>query len=196
MRIHGQPFRTIWPVDASGDIAVIDQTLLPFAFEVRTLRCVDEAAAAIRDMVVRGAPLIGVTAAYGVALAVRKNSSDASLAAAAAALVATRPTAINLRWAVARMQRVLGPLPQGERAARAYAEADAIAEEDIACCAAIGQHGLGLLRGLASGPGMASRWERADPLQRGLARLRRLGHGTRAGVRRARSWPARARLRR
>jgi methylthioribose-1-phosphate isomerase len=151
MRIHGQPFRTIWQADASGDIAVIDQTLLPFAFEVQSLRCVEEAAVAIRDMVVRGAPLIGVTAAYGVALAVRENSSDASIAAAAAALVATRPTAINLRWAVARMQRVLVPLPQGERAARAYAEANAIADEDIACCAAIGQHGLGLLRDLASG---------------------------------------------
>ncbi len=151
MRVNGQSFRTIWPADASGDVAVIDQTLLPFAFEVRTLRRVEDAASAIRDMVVRGAPLIGVTAAYGVALALRDNASDASLAAAIESLVATRPTAINLRWATQRMRRILAPLAPGERAARAYAEAAAIAEEDVACCAAIGQHGLGVLRELALG---------------------------------------------
>jgi methylthioribose-1-phosphate isomerase len=151
MLINGQAFRTIWQVDAGGDVAVIDQTLLPFALEVRTLRRVDEAAAAIRDMVVRGAPLIGVTAAYGVALALREKPGDASLAAAVETLVATRPTAVNLRWAVERMRRVLAPLAPGERAARAYAEATAIAEEDVACCAAIGRHGLDLLRSLAAG---------------------------------------------
>jgi methylthioribose-1-phosphate isomerase len=151
MRINGQSFRTIWQADASGDVAVIDQTLLPFAFEVRTLRSVEEAASAIRDMVVRGAPLIGVTAAYGVALALRENGSDASLDAAIESLVATRPTAVNLRWAADRMRRILAPLAPGERAARAYAEAAAIAEEDVASCAAIGRHGLGLLRELAVG---------------------------------------------
>jgi len=151
MRVHGQSFRTIWQADAGGDIAVIDQALLPFAFEVRTLRGVGDAATAIRDMVVRGAPLIGVTAAYGVALALRENSSDASLAAAIETLVATRPTAVNLRWAAERMRRTVAPLPPVERAARAYAEAAAIAEEDVASCAAIGRHGLGLLGALALG---------------------------------------------
>jgi methylthioribose-1-phosphate isomerase len=151
MRIHGQSYRTIWQADAGGDIAVIDQAVLPFAFEVRTLRCMDDAAAAIRDMVVRGAPLIGVTAAYGVALALRANASDASLAAAIESLVATRPTAVNLRWAAERMRRLLAPLAPGERAARAYVEAAAIAEEDVASCAAIGRHGLGLLGELALG---------------------------------------------
>ena len=107
--------------------------------------------AAIRDMVVRGAPLIGVTAAYGVALALRENSSDASLAAAIETLVATRPTAVNLRWAAERMRRTVAPLPPVERAARAYAEAAAIAEEDVASCAAIGRHGLALLGELALG---------------------------------------------
>jgi methylthioribose-1-phosphate isomerase len=151
MQINGQAFRTIWQADAGGDVAVIDQTLLPFALEVRTLRRVDEAAAAIRDMVVRGAPLIGVTAAYGVALALREHPGDASLAAAVETLVVTRPTAVNLRWAVERMRRTLAPLVPGERVARAYAEAAAIAEEDVASCAAIGRHGLALLRGLATG---------------------------------------------
>ena len=151
MRVHGQSFRTIWQADAGGDIAVIDQALLPFAFEVRTLRGVGDAATAIRDMVVRGAPLIGVTAAYGVALALRENPSDASLEAAIETLVATRPTAVNLRWAAERMRRTVAPLPPVERAARAYAEASAIAEEDVASCAAIGRHGLGLLGALAPG---------------------------------------------
>ncbi len=151
MRVNGQSFRTIWQADAGGDIAVIDQTLLPFAFEVRTLRGVDDAASAIRDMVVRGAPLIGVTAAYGVALALRENSSDASLVAAIETLVATRPTAVNLRWAAERMRRTVAPLPPVERAAHAYAEAAAIAEEDVASCAAIGRHGLALLAELALG---------------------------------------------
>ena len=151
MRVNGQSYRTIWQAGASGHVAVIDQTLLPFAFEVRTLRRVGEAVTAIRDMVVRGAPLIGVTAAYGVALAMRENASDASLAAAIESLITTRPTAVNLRWAAERMRHVLAPLAPHERASRAYAEADVIAEEDVASCAAIGRHGLGLLRELAVG---------------------------------------------
>jgi methylthioribose-1-phosphate isomerase len=153
MQVNGQAFRTIWQTDAGGDVAVIDQTLLPFAFEVRTLRRVEDAATAIRDMVVRGAPLIGVTAAYGVALALREHPGDASLAAAIAQLVATRPTAVNLRWAVERVRRAVASLPPSERSARAYAEAAAIAEQDVASCAAIGRHGLGLLRELADGRG-------------------------------------------
>ncbi len=149
MLVEGRPYRTIWLADASGDIAVIDQTRLPFEFVIRTLRSVADAEAAIRDMVVRGAPLIGVTAAYGVALAMRENPDDSNIAAAVASLVATRPTAVNLRWAAQRMQQVLVPLPPYERVARAYTEAAAIAEEDVAACAAIGQHGLALLRDIA-----------------------------------------------
>jgi methylthioribose-1-phosphate isomerase len=153
MRVNGQAFRTIWQTDAGGDVTVVDQTLLPFAFEVRTLHHVEDAATAIRDMVVRGAPLIGVTAAYGVALAMREHPGDDSLAAAIEKLVATRPTAVNLRWAAERMRRAVAMLPPAERAARAYAEAAAIAEEDVASCAAIGRHGLSLLRDLARGRG-------------------------------------------
>jgi methylthioribose-1-phosphate isomerase len=156
--IHGRHYRTIWPADAGGDVAVIDQTRLPFEFDVRTLRSAAEAAAAIREMTVRGAPLIGVTAAYGIALAMRENADDANLQAAAAMLAATRPTAVNLRWAIARMQQVLAALPREERAARAYAEAAAIAAEDVAACAAIGQHGLAVLRAIAA------RSERGRPL--------------------------------
>jgi methylthioribose-1-phosphate isomerase len=150
MLVDGRPYRTIWLADAGGDIAVIDQTRLPFEFVIRTLRSVADAEAAIRDMVVRGAPLIGVTAAYGVALALRARPDDSNLAAAVAGLIATRPTAVNLRWATHRMQQVLVPLPPRERVARAYAEAAAIAEEDVAACAAIGQHGLALLRDIAA----------------------------------------------
>jgi methylthioribose-1-phosphate isomerase len=157
MLVNGTAYRTIWPADAGGDVAVIDQTRLPFAFEVLTLRTVADAATAIRDMVVRGAPLIGVTAAYGVALAMREDAGDISLEAAVAQLVATRPTAVNLRWAALRMQQALAGVPASERVARAYAEAAAIAEEDVAACAAIGQHGLGVLRALTSrlAPGRA-----------------------------------------
>jgi methylthioribose-1-phosphate isomerase len=148
--IHGRHYRTIWPADADGDIAVIDQTRLPFEFEVRTLRGAVDAAAAIRDMTVRGAPLIGVTAAYGIALAMREDAGDANLDAAVTLLVATRPTAVNLHWAAARMQRALLDVPRDQRTARAYAEAAAIAEEDVAACAAIGQHGLEVLRSIAA----------------------------------------------
>jgi methylthioribose-1-phosphate isomerase len=146
MRIHGQAFRTIWYDAAVAAVAVIDQTRLPFEFVVRQLRSADDAAGAIRDMVVRGAPLIGVTAAYGVALALREDPGDAKLTAVAAQLLATRPTAVNLRWALERMQRVLQPLPAAHRAARAFEEAAALAEEDVASCESIGRHGLELLR--------------------------------------------------
>ncbi len=149
MRIHGRPWRTIAVVDATGDVAVIDQTRLPFEFELVTLKTVDDAAAAIRDMVVRGAPLIGVTAAYGVALALRAAPDDASLHAAIGMLGATRPTAVNLRWALQRMDAVLRPLPPGRRVERAYAEAAAMADADVEACRRIGRHGLDLLRAIA-----------------------------------------------
>ena len=142
MRIHGEPCRTIFCADAAGTVAVIDQTRLPFEFQLCHLHSASDAAVAIRDMVVRGAPLIGVTAAYGVALAMRASPDDANLARAIEELAATRPTAVNLRWALDRMARVLGETPPAGRAERAYQEAAAIADEDVAACEAIGRHGL------------------------------------------------------
>jgi methylthioribose-1-phosphate isomerase len=112
------------------------------------LRSAADAAEAIADMRVRGAPLIGATAAYGVALALRADSSDASLAAACSLLAATRPTGMNLLWALQRMQRRLRPLPPRQRVAAAYAEAAAICEEDVAINRRIGDHGLDLIREL------------------------------------------------
>jgi len=154
MNIDGKPWRTIWlepGANAGLDaIAVIDQTLLPHRFSTRTLVSCDEAAEAIRTMVVRGAPLIGVTGAYGLMLALQADPSDGALAAAFEQLNATRPTAINLRWALERVRGRVQPLPPEQRAAAAQAEAAEIAEEDVAMCEAIGEHGLGLLQDLAA----------------------------------------------
>jgi len=146
MRIKGRPYRTIWLGDDGWSVHVIDQTRLPFAFETRTLRTLNEAAEAIATMVVRGAPLIGVTAAYGLCLSLRADPSDAGLDHATARLAATRPTAVNLRWALDRMGAVVRRRPPAERAAAAYAAAAQMAEEDVACCRAIGVHGAALIR--------------------------------------------------
>ena len=150
MKVHGRAYRTIFPVEDSGDVSVIDQARLPFEFGFVTLRSLDEAAAAIRDMTVRGAPLIGATAAYGVALAMRADPGDAGLVRATTTLVATRPTAVNLRWALERMRGVLQPLPPAARPGRAYAEAASIADEDVDCCRRIGRHGLEVLSSIAA----------------------------------------------
>jgi len=154
MRIDGQDFRTIW-LSADGDgVEVIDQTRLPHRFEIVSLKTAEQAAAAIRDMTVRGAPLIGVTAAFGVALAMAADASDGSLERAGTLLAAARPTAVNLRWAVERMRARLAGLPSGERAAAARAEALRMADEDVAICEAIGELGAGLIR-KAARPGKA-----------------------------------------
>jgi len=154
MNIDGKSWRTIWlePDGQPGQhaIGVIDQTQLPHRFATRTLATCDEAAEAIRTMVVRGAPLIGVTGAYGLMLALQADPGDGPLAAAFEQLNATRPTAINLRWALERVRARVQPLPPGQRAEAAKAEAEAIAEEDVAMCEAIGEHGLGLLQCLAA----------------------------------------------
>jgi methylthioribose-1-phosphate isomerase len=154
MNIDGKPWRTIWlePDGCPGGdaVGVIDQTLLPHQFTTRSLRSCEEAAEAIRTMVVRGAPLIGVTGAYGLMLALQVDPSDAALAAAFEQLNATRPTAINLRWALERVRARVEPLPPAERAEAAKAEAAAIAEEDVAMCEAIGEHGLAILQQLAT----------------------------------------------
>jgi methylthioribose-1-phosphate isomerase len=149
MRVHDRDYRTIFLGDDGWTVVVIDQTRLPFAFELRELRSAEQAAAAIRDMVVRGAPLIGVTAAYGVALAMRSDPRDAGLRQVVDLLAATRPTAVNLRWALARLESALAAVAPELRAARAYAEAVRIAEDDVAACAAIGRHGRAILEQLA-----------------------------------------------
>jgi methylthioribose-1-phosphate isomerase len=146
MKIQGRAYRTIRPMADGRAVEVIDQTKLPHRFETLRLSSVEEAAHAIRAMIVRGAPLIGVTAAYGLALGMRDDASDASLDAAHDTLLETRPTAVNLRWALARMQGALRNQPHGARAAIAWREAAAIADEDVAVCRAIGEHGLKILR--------------------------------------------------
>ncbi len=137
--------RTIWLEPDGSSIGIIDQTLLPFELKKRRLGNLDEAAHAIRAMLVRGAPLIGATAAYGMALAMREDASDVSLDRAAKTLLATRPTAVNLRWAVEDLRALLKPLPQSGRAAAAYARAGQICEEDVAINRAIAAAGLPLI---------------------------------------------------
>jgi methylthioribose-1-phosphate isomerase len=149
VKIHGRHYRTIWPV-GNDRVDVIDQTKLPHALETVSLRSPDDAAKAIRSMVVRGAPLIGATAAYGIALAMREDASDENLSLTHDALLVTRPTAVNLRWALSRMRDALRNRPRAERAARAWAEAAAICDEDVEVCRSIGEHGLALLRECAA----------------------------------------------
>ena len=109
MNVDGKPFRTIWLADDGETVEIIDQTRLPHAFEIIRLATCEDAARAITSMQVRGAPLIGATAAYGLCLALRDDASDGALAGAYDALLATRPTAVNLRWALDEMQGLLGP---------------------------------------------------------------------------------------
>ncbi|KAA0597760.1 methylthioribose-1-phosphate isomerase [Azospirillum lipoferum] len=149
MRIDGMAYRTIWP-DGEGVVAIIDQTRLPHDFAVVRLTSLEEAAHAIRAMLVRGAPLIGAAAAYGVALALRADPSDRGLEQACATLLATRPTAVNLRWALERMRALLAPLPESQRVEVAEAEAAAIADEDVEINRSIGQHGATLIRAAAA----------------------------------------------
>jgi methylthioribose-1-phosphate isomerase len=151
MNIDGVPHRSVW-VDAEDgwSVHIFDQTRLPWAVEILRLTHEDEVAHAIRSMQVRGAPLIGAVAAYGLALALRRDASDAALESVAAMLGETRPTAINLRWALARMLEALRPVAPAARVAAAYAAADAIAEDDVETCRAIGQHGLPLIQAIAA----------------------------------------------
>ncbi|MGD0141864.1 MAG: S-methyl-5-thioribose-1-phosphate isomerase [Rhizomicrobium sp.] len=145
MKIAGKPYRTIWPHD-DGSVEVIDQTKLPHALETVRLNSAADAARAIKAMVVRGAPLIGATAAYGVALAMREDASDSALDRAHDLLLETRPTAVNLRWALARMRDKLRNRPRGERVKLAWAEAASLCEEDVETCRSIGEHGFAILR--------------------------------------------------
>ena len=146
MKIDGTPYRSVW-VEAHDRTAIriIDQTRLPWAMEILRLTHVREVAHAIRTMQVRGAPLIGATAAYGLAMAVRADCATEAMERDAALLAATRPTAVNLRWALDRMLTILRNTRQAERPDRADAEAAAIAEEDVRQNEAIGEHGLPLI---------------------------------------------------
>lgn len=150
MRIDDKAWRTIFVADDGWTVSVIDQARLPFAFELRHLTTAEQAADAIRSMVVRGAPLIGITAAYGVALAMRVDATDAGLQGALELLGATRPTAVNLRWALSRMEIALRAEPAAGRVERAYAEALSMADEDAAACKAIGRHGRAILERLSA----------------------------------------------
>lgn len=148
MKVAGKHFRTIWLGEGEAAVYIIDQSLLPHRFEIVRLDHVSLMARAIKTMQVRGAPLIGAAAAYGVALAMGEDGSDGSLSSAATALLASRPTAVNLSWAVQRMLDRLEPLPPQLRHVAALEEAAAICEEDVRLNQAIGRHGLQLIQGL------------------------------------------------
>src|SRR6201997_5517685 len=150
MKVDGKHFRSIWRDTDGWSVSAIDQRRLPHEFVVAHLASCGEAADAIRSMLVRGAPLIGATAAYGMALAMRDDRSDAAIARAHDMLIATRPTAINLKWALEEMRRVLRPLPPSARADAAYARADDIAEEDVVINQGIAKNGLELIEAIAA----------------------------------------------
>ena len=150
MRVAGQPMRPLRATKARDAVMVIDQRLLPHRLHLERLDTPQAVFTAIRDMWVRGAPLIGATAAYGLALQTTQDARDEAMESAAARLRDARPTAVNLMWAIDRMLRRLRPLPVAQRAAAAWDEADAIAEDDVAANAAIGRHGLPLLQAIAA----------------------------------------------
>ena len=145
MKINGVPYRTIWLDQDGWSVHIIDETRLPWVFATERLTTVEQAAHAIRAMLVRGAPLIGATAAYGLALAVRADPSTEGMERDAALLASTRPTAVNLGWALRRMLTRLRNTLTADRAAVAYAEAALIADEDVTQNQAIGTHGMPLL---------------------------------------------------
>ncbi|RMF02055.1 MAG: S-methyl-5-thioribose-1-phosphate isomerase, partial [Alphaproteobacteria bacterium] len=146
MQFNGKHMRTIWLAEDGWSVQIIDQTKLPHVFETATLCTLDDAARAISDMLVRGAPLIGATAAYGVCLALREEAGDEALEAALARLAATRPTAVNLKWALREMEAAVRNLPRESRVAAAYRRAAEICDEDAECCRMIGVHGLEIIR--------------------------------------------------
>jgi len=144
MNVNGVAYRSIWPIDQRA-VGIIDQTRLPFEFCTLELTDWRAMVTAIASMQVRGAPLIGVAAAYGIALALNRDGGDAALERACGELLASRPTAVNLAWAVQRMRARVQPLARGERSAGAWREADAIAQEDVAINRSIGSYGSALL---------------------------------------------------
>ncbi len=150
MKIDGREMRTIWLESDGASLGIIDQTQLPHCFAVARLTTLDDAVRAIKTMQVRGAPLIGATAAYGVWLALLSNDSDENLAQANAALLAARPTAINLKWALDQMLAAVRNRPRATRSAVALRRANEIADEDVAINQAIGRHGLKIIEEIAA----------------------------------------------
>ena len=150
MKIDGTPYRSVWVDEQDGwSVRIIDQTKLPWKIEFLRLTEPNVVAHAIKSMQVRGAPLIGAVAAYGLCLALRQDAATPAMERAAAMLAETRPTAVNLRWAIERMLTRLRNTAQGERVRVAYEEARAICDEDAAQCEAIGDHGLPLIEEIA-----------------------------------------------
>ena len=150
MKIDGKHYRTIWLASDGWSVEVIDQTKLPHKFEITSLETVEDAARAIKTMQVRGAPLIGVTAAYGLCMALREDPSDISLDSEIAFLAEQRPTAVNLRWALDEMRKTVQNLPHDQRVAAAYARAARMADEDVETCRRIGEHGLEIIKRIAA----------------------------------------------
>ncbi|MHC4079828.1 MAG: S-methyl-5-thioribose-1-phosphate isomerase [Planctomycetota bacterium] len=152
MKVDGKPYRTIRPC-GDGSFEVIDQTKLPHEFELKKITSLEAAASAISDMVVRGAPLIGATAAFGIWVALRDDPSDRALESACEILMVTRPTAVNLAWAIEQMRSALAPVAQDDRAEAALRLAEKICDEDVETNHAIGEHGLKLVAQLHAGRG-------------------------------------------
>ncbi|MFA9475748.1 MAG: S-methyl-5-thioribose-1-phosphate isomerase [Filomicrobium sp.] len=150
MKINGTAYRTIWLNDDGWSVEIIDQTKLPHELVTARLATMEDAAVAIRSMQVRGAPLIGATAAYGVCLALREDTSDEAMDAAIAHLAEQRPTAVNLRWALEEIRKAIRNLPREERVAAAYRQAATLCDEDIETCRMIGVHGLRLIEEIAA----------------------------------------------
>jgi methylthioribose-1-phosphate isomerase len=150
MKVDGKQTRTIWVESGGNSVGIIDQTLLPHRYATVQLKTLADAAHAIKSMQVRGAPLIGATAAYGVWLAMREDASDEGLERAFAALLATRPTAINLKWALDEMLAAVRNRPRAERAAAALQRASEISDEDVEINLGIGRHGLKLIEEIAA----------------------------------------------
>src|SRR5215469_6755391 len=150
MKVDGKHFRTIWLEPDGWSVGAIDQRRLPHEFVIAKLTDCAAAADAIRSMLVRGAPLIGATAAYGMALAMRDDRSDAGIDRAYDMLIATRPTAVNLKWALEEMRAMLRPLAPSARTEAAYARAEDIAEEDIVINQGLARSGLPLIEAIAT----------------------------------------------
>ena len=150
MKVQGTHYRSIWYDHKDCQVKIIDQRWLPHDFRIVALTNLDEFAVAIRDMWVRGAPLIGATAAYGVAISLSSDSSDYGLKNTYDTLIETRPTAINLKWALDRLLRALGQVSQEERPTKALELAHLVAEEDVGINKKIGEHGLEIVKNIAS----------------------------------------------
>ena len=150
MKVQGTHYRSIWYDHKDCQVKIIDQRWLPHDFRIVALTNLDEFAVAIRDMWVRGAPLIGATAAYGVAISLSSDASDSGLQNTYETLIETRPTAINLKWALDRLLRALGQVSQEDRASKALELAHLVAEEDVGINKKIGEHGLEIVKKIAS----------------------------------------------